>query len=57
MLEPLIEAELVKCTTREWQDAFEGSGLPYAAVNDVLGTMNHEHGELRFLGLLGLVWI
>lgn len=43
-LEPLIEAELTKCTTREWQDLFEGSGLPYAAVNDVQGTMNHEHG-------------
>jgi crotonobetainyl-CoA:carnitine CoA-transferase CaiB-like acyl-CoA transferase len=46
VLEPLIEAELVKRATREWQDAFEGSGLPYAAVNDVQGTMNHEHGKL-----------
>lgn len=46
VLEPLIEGELVKRTTREWQDAFEGSGLPYAAVNDVQGTMNHEHGKL-----------
>ncbi|KAJ5403451.1 hypothetical protein N7509_003322 [Penicillium cosmopolitanum] len=43
-LEPLIEAELTRRTTREWQDLFEGSGLPYAAVNDVQGTMNHEHG-------------
>lgn len=22
---------------------FEGSGLPYAAINDVQGTLNHEH--------------
>lgn len=43
-LEPLIENELTKRTTREWQDLFKGSGLPYAAVNDVQGTMNHEHG-------------
>lgn len=45
MLEPLIEAELVKRTTRVWQHVFEGSGLPFAAVNDVQGTMNHEHGK------------
>lgn len=44
-LEPLIESELVKRTTRRWQEIFEGSGLPYAAVNDIQGTMNHEHGK------------
>ena len=43
-LEPLIEAELMKRTTRRWQEIFEGSGLPYAAVNDIQGTMSHEHG-------------
>lgn len=46
-LEPLIEAETVKRTTKEWQDLFEGSGLPYAAVNDVKETMEHEHGMLH----------
>ncbi|KAJ5911652.1 alpha methylacyl-CoA racemase [Penicillium subrubescens] len=46
-LEPLIEAELVKRTTRRWQEIFEGSGLPYAAVNDIQGTMNHEHVQAR----------
>ena len=28
---------------REWLDVFEGSGLPYSAVNDIQGTLNHEH--------------
>ncbi|KAJ5157155.1 uncharacterized protein N7482_008255 [Penicillium canariense] len=46
-LEPLLEAELVKRTTRRWQEVFEGSGLPYAAVNDIQGTMNHEHVQAR----------
>ncbi|KAJ5678297.1 alpha methylacyl-CoA racemase [Penicillium maclennaniae] len=47
VLEPLIEAELVKRTTKRWQEIFEGSGLPYAAVNDIQGTMNHEHVQAR----------
>ncbi|KAJ5526776.1 hypothetical protein N7513_010935 [Penicillium frequentans] len=46
-LEPLIEAELMKQTTQVWQDRFEGSGLPFAVVNDVQGTMNHEHVRAR----------
>ncbi|OOQ88241.1 succinyl-CoA:3-ketoacid-coenzyme A transferase 1, precursor [Penicillium brasilianum] len=46
-LEPLIEAELSKRTTQRWQEIFEGSGLPYAAVNDIQGTMNHEHVQAR----------
>lgn len=46
-LEPLIETETVKKTTKEWQDLLEGSGLPYAAVNDVKGTMEHEHVRAR----------
>jgi crotonobetainyl-CoA:carnitine CoA-transferase CaiB-like acyl-CoA transferase len=47
-LEPLIEAELSKRTTQRWQEIFEVSGLPYAAVNDIQGTMNHEHGKRVF---------
>jgi hypothetical protein len=43
-LEPLIEAETKSRTTKEWQDLFEGSGLPYAAVNDVMDTLTHPHG-------------
>ncbi|KAJ5934299.1 hypothetical protein N7466_003846 [Penicillium verhagenii] len=42
-LEPLIEGELMKETTGVWQNRFEGSGLPFAVVNDIQGTMNHEH--------------
>lgn len=45
-LEALIEAETSKRTTREWLRIFEGSGMPYAAVNDVLDTLNHEHGTI-----------
>lgn len=45
-LEGLIEAETTKRTTQEWLEIFEGSGLPYAAVNDVLDTLNHEHSKL-----------
>jgi succinate--hydroxymethylglutarate CoA-transferase len=37
---------LKKKTTKEWLDIFEGSGMPYAAVNDIQGTINHEHGVL-----------
>lgn len=30
-------------TTQHWLEVFEGSGLPYSAVNDVQGTLNHKH--------------
>lgn len=42
-LDTSIEAITVTKTTKEWLDIFEGSGLPYAAVNDIQGTLNHEH--------------
>jgi len=42
-LDAKIEAITVTKTTKEWLDVFEGSGLPYSAVNDILETMNHEH--------------
>jgi hypothetical protein len=48
-LEDLIEAETTKRTTQEWLKIFEGSGLPYAAVNDVLDTLNHEHSKFNVL--------
>ena len=47
VLEPLIEAETKKRTTREWLDVFEGSGMPYAAVNDVRSTLEHPHVRAR----------
>lgn len=44
-LEALIEAETEKRTTDEWLTLLEGSGMPYAAVNDIQTTLAHEHGE------------
>ena len=46
-LEGMIEAETAKKTTAEWLQLLDGSGMPYAAVNDIQGTMHHEHGECR----------
>lgn len=43
-LDRIIEDELKTKTTKEWLEIFEGSGMPYAAVNDIQGTLNHEHG-------------
>ncbi|KAI9858771.1 MAG: hypothetical protein M1824_004191 [Vezdaea acicularis] len=43
LLEPLIEAETSKKTTKEWLDILDESGMPYAAVNDVQDTLNHQH--------------
>ncbi|KAK7720984.1 hypothetical protein SLS64_001277 [Diaporthe eres] len=46
-----LEAEIEKVstlkTTKEWLDVFEGKGMPYAAVNDVQGTLSHEHTLAR----------
>lgn len=46
-LEALIEDITVTKTTGEWLKVFEGRGMPYAAVNDVQGTLNHEHTKAR----------
>ena len=46
-LESMIEEVTMQKTTAEWLQAFEGSGLPYAAVNDVQSTLNHEHTKAR----------
>ena len=46
VLEKLIEDETKKKSTTEWLQLLEGSGIPYAAVNDIQGTLNHEHGKL-----------
>ena len=43
-LEGLIEGETKKKSTKEWLDILDDSGMPYAAVNDIQGTLNHEHG-------------
>lgn len=43
-LDRMIEEITRTKTTQEWLELFEGSGMPYAAVNDIQGTLNHEHG-------------
>ncbi|KAK9390689.1 CoA-transferase family III domain-containing protein [Lipomyces mesembrius] len=39
----MIVEETKKKTTAEWLDLFEGSGIPYAAINDIQATLNHPH--------------
>ena len=51
VLEPLIEGVTVQRTTAEWLATMEGSGMPYAAVNDVQGTLKHEHSEYSHITL------
>ena len=46
-LESLIESETKKKTTAEWLDVLEGCGMPYAAINDVQATLNHDHTIAR----------
>lgn len=45
-IDGLIETITKQKTTQEWLEIFEGSGMPYAAINDIQGTLNHSHGEL-----------
>ncbi|RMY18693.1 hypothetical protein D0867_05162 [Hortaea werneckii] len=42
-LEELVETVTRTKTTQEWLDVLEGSGMPYAAINDIQGTLQHEH--------------
>jgi succinate---hydroxymethylglutarate CoA-transferase len=42
-LEQMIESITRKKTTKQWLEVLEGSGMPYAAINDVQSTLNHEH--------------
>lgn len=48
-LEDLIEDVTKTKTTQQWLEILEGSGMPYAAINDIKKTMEHEHG--RFSGI------
>ncbi|MCJ1440685.1 MAG: hypothetical protein MMC23_001171 [Stictis urceolatum] len=47
ILEPLIAAITKTNTTQYWQEVLDGSGMPYAAVNDIQGTLNHPHVRAR----------
>ncbi|KAF2863909.1 CAIB/BAIF family enzyme [Piedraia hortae CBS 480.64] len=46
-LENMIEGVTETRTTSEWLDIFEGSGMPYSAINDVETTLDHEHTQAR----------
>lgn len=45
VLEAMVEGVTRTRTTEEWLEVLEGSGMPYAAINDVKRTLEHEHGE------------
>ncbi|MCJ1312376.1 hypothetical protein MMC25_006050 [Agyrium rufum] len=42
-LEHMIEDITKTKTTKEWLETLEGSGMPYAAINDIQATLSHEH--------------
>lgn len=44
VLEKGIEDITKTKSTSEWEAIFEGKGLPYARVNDLMDTLNHRHG-------------
>jgi len=46
-LEDMIESVTKRKTTQEWLEILEGSGMPYAAINDIQTTLNHEHTIAR----------
>jgi succinate---hydroxymethylglutarate CoA-transferase len=47
VLEDMIEQITQTKTTKEWLGILEGSGMPYAAINDVKDTLEHEHVVAR----------
>ncbi|KAK5130994.1 hypothetical protein LTR08_001406 [Meristemomyces frigidus] len=47
VLEDLLESVTKTKTTQQWLDILEGSGMPYAAINDVKDTLEHEHTKAR----------
>lgn len=46
-LEGLIENVTKTKTTAEWLEVLEGCGMPYAAINDIQGTLHHDHTIAR----------
>ncbi|BCS27427.1 CaiB/BaiF CoA transferase family protein [Aspergillus puulaauensis] len=46
-IDGLIENCAKEKTTQQWLEIMEGSGMPYAAVNDIQGTLNHAHVQAR----------
>lgn len=50
LIEGLIESVTRTKPTAEWLQIFEGSGMPYSAINDIQATFRHEHGTLDLRG-------
>ena len=46
-LESLIAQVTRTKTRKEWLDILAGSGMPYAAINDIMDTLNHGHVRAR----------
>ncbi|OAX78996.1 hypothetical protein ACJ72_06688, partial [Emergomyces africanus] len=46
-LDKMIEDKTKELTTQEWLEVFEGSGMPYSAINDIQRTLNHPHVQAR----------
>ncbi|MCJ1335195.1 hypothetical protein MMC09_000462 [Bachmanniomyces sp. S44760] len=46
-LEGLIESITRTKNTKEWLEILDESGVPYAAVNDIQGTLSHVHVHAR----------
>ena len=44
---PIIAEVTKQKTTQHWLEVFEGSGMPYAPINDVKKTLEHEHTLAR----------
>lgn len=42
-IDGLIQRHLIEHTTQHWLEVFEGTGLPYAAINDIQATLEHKH--------------
>ncbi|KAL4933661.1 CaiB/BaiF CoA transferase family protein [Aspergillus undulatus] len=47
VIDSLIEDCVKEKTTQQWLEIMEGSGVPYAAVNDIQETLNHAHVQAR----------
>ncbi|GAA6031267.1 hypothetical protein JCM8097_005575 [Rhodosporidiobolus ruineniae] len=46
-LVPLIQEALQERTTKEWLEKFKGGGFPFAPVNTIRQTFEHEHTQAR----------
>lgn len=46
-LNPMLNELFAAKTTSEWEEAFEGSGLPYAPINTMERVFNHPQTEAR----------